>query len=84
MGWGPATYDKREELLQEDKNDQRHLLRFKAPRGEVNTKNGISSTTGSGDSPHPGSILCWGCLVYAQRDALLQDAKMTMQNYKMS
>ena len=84
VGWGPAAYDKREELLQEDKNDQRHLLRFKAPRGEVNTKNGISSTTGSGDSPHSGSILGWDCLAYAQREALLQDAKITMRNYKMS
>ena len=70
--------------MQEDKTNQRHLLNFKAPRGEVNSRNGISSTTGSGDSLHPGSILGWGCLAYAQREALLQDAKMTMRNYKMS
>ena len=78
------AYAKREELLQKDKFDQRQLLHCKARRGEFNTKDGISSTTGSGDSPHPGSILGWGCLAYAQREALLQDAKITMRNYKMS
>ena len=68
--------------MQKDKIDQRQLLHCKARRGEFNTKDGISSATGSGDSPHPGSILGWGCL--AHREALLQDAKMTMRNYKMS
>ena len=70
--------------MQKDKTDQRQLLHCKARLDEVNTKDGISSATGSGDSPHPGSILGWGCLAYAQREALLQDAKMTMRNYKMS
>ena len=84
LGWGPGAYAKREELLQKDKFDQRQLLHCKARRGEFNTKDGISSATGSGDSLHPGSILGWGCLAYAQREALLQDAKMTMRNCKMS
>ena len=84
VGWGPDAWDKRDALVQEDKTNQQYLLNFKAPRGEVNTKNGISSTTGSGDSPHPGSLLGWGCLAYAQKEALLQDAKMTMRNYKVS
>ena len=83
LGWGPGAYAKREELLQKDKFDQRQLLHCKARRGEFNTTDSISSATGSGDSPHPGSILGWGCLAYAQREALLQDAKMTMRNYKM-
>ena len=84
LGWGTGAYAKREELLQKDKFDQRQLLHCKARRSEFNTKDGISSTTGSGGSPHPGSILGWGCLAYAQREALLQDAKITMWNYKMS
>ena len=84
LGWSPGAYAKREELLQKDKFDQRQLLHCKARQGEFNTKDGISSTTGSGDSPHPGSILGWGCLAYAQREALLKDAKITMRNYQMS
>ena len=84
VGWGPAAYDKREALLQEDKTNQRHLLCFKAPRGEVNTQDSISCAAGSVDPPHPGSVLGWGCVAYAQREALLQDAKMTTRNYKMS